>query len=158
MPRDPIPTWYFVVIAVCDAAPDGGRYLLVHERKHGQLWYLPGGRVEPGEALEEAAIRETLEETGIPVRLDGVIRVEHTQVVGEARVRVLYAASPLDDTPPKSTADEHTLEARWVTVEEMTHLPLRGFDVVQTLTYLARGGAIYPLHIITYEGAPFDDA
>ncbi|MCD4686263.1 MAG: NUDIX domain-containing protein, partial [Anaerolineae bacterium] len=109
MPRAPIPTWYFVVIAV----RDGDRFLLVHERKHGQLWYLPAGRVEPGEALEEAAIRETLEETCVPVRLDGVIRVEHTVVEDVARVRVLYAASPLDDTPPKSEPDEHTLAARW---------------------------------------------
>lgn len=153
MPRDPIPTWYFVVVVVRDA----DRFLLVHERKHGQLWYLPAGRVEPGETLYDAAIRETQEETGVPVRLDGVIRVEHTVNAAMARVRVLYAASPLDDTPPKSVPDEHTLEARWVTLDELPRLPLRGIEVVAILAHMARGGTVYPLTIVSYDGAPFDD-
>jgi 8-oxo-dGTP pyrophosphatase MutT (NUDIX family) len=74
MPRDPIPTWYFALVVV----RQGNRFLLVHERKHGQGWYLPAGRVESGETLTQAAVRETLEETGVPVVLDGVLRVEHS--------------------------------------------------------------------------------
>ena len=39
-------------------------------------WWLPGGRVDPGESFEKAALRETLEEAGIHVNLKGVLRVE----------------------------------------------------------------------------------
>jgi hypothetical protein len=37
MPRDPIPTWFFVLVVV----RLDNRFLLVHEATHGQLWYLP---------------------------------------------------------------------------------------------------------------------
>lgn len=74
MAREPIPTWCFAVVVV----RRGDRFLLVHERKHGQLWYLPAGRVEPGESFATAACRETLEEAGVPIRVTGLIRVEHS--------------------------------------------------------------------------------
>src|SRR5262249_19177094 len=64
MPREPIPTWFFALVVV----RKGNQFLVVHERKHGQLWYLPAGRAELGETLLEAARRETLEETGLEGR------------------------------------------------------------------------------------------
>ena len=60
MARDPIPTWFFVLVAV----RRGDLFLVLQERKHGQLWYFPAGRVEPGEDLITAAKRETFEEAG----------------------------------------------------------------------------------------------
>ena len=47
MSRTPSATWFFALVVV----RRGDRFLLVHERKHGQTWYLPAGRVEPGETL-----------------------------------------------------------------------------------------------------------
>lgn len=46
------------------------RVLMVRRRvKEGELsWQFPAGQVEPGESAEEAAVRETLEETGLTVR------------------------------------------------------------------------------------------
>lgn len=41
-----------------------GRLLLL-KRRDNQCWGPPGGAVEPGEVVEEAAKRETLEETGL---------------------------------------------------------------------------------------------
>lgn len=48
---------------------DRGRLLLVRRRvAEGSLsWQLPAGAVEPGESGEQAAVRETLEETGLTV-------------------------------------------------------------------------------------------
>tara|TARA_Y100001934_G_scaffold199048_1_gene234592 strand:+ start:419 stop:634 length:216 start_codon:yes stop_codon:yes gene_type:complete len=71
MPRGPIPTWFFVLVLV----KKGDRYLLVHERKHGQKWHLPAGRVESGETLVEAALLETLEVSGVPIEVNGVSRM-----------------------------------------------------------------------------------
>src|SRR5258705_10116495 len=98
MARAPFPTWYFALVVV----RKGHRFLLTQERKYGSTWSIPGGRVEPGESLADACLREVLEETGIPVTLDGIYRVEHTPNHHTARVRVIFAASPRDDTAPKS--------------------------------------------------------
>jgi len=49
-----------------------GRVLLVlrvNEPEAG-CWTIPGGRVEPGESLEDAAVREVLEETGLLVLVE----------------------------------------------------------------------------------------
>ncbi len=49
--------------------------LLLGKRKDGR-WCIPCGHVEWGESVEEAAIRETLEETGLVVCLDEVLSVQ----------------------------------------------------------------------------------
>ena len=151
MARDAIPTWFFVLVIV----RRDDAFLLVHEHKHGQRWFYPAGRVEPGETFIDAAVRETLEESGISVEIDGLIRIEHTAETSHTRVRVLLTAHPVDDTPPKSIPDEESLEAGWFTLEEIRNLPLRGQVVVQTIEYVARGGEIAPLSVLTFEGAPF---
>lgn len=49
-----------------------GKILLVLRTNEPEAgcWTVPGGRVEPGETLEDAAVRETLEETGLRVAVD----------------------------------------------------------------------------------------
>jgi phosphatase NudJ len=150
--RKPIPTWCFVLVAVHLE----GHFLVVHERKHGQLWYLPAGRVEPGESLIAAAERETLEETGVSVAITGIVRLEHSpRTDGTARLRVVFTARPRGDITPKSEPDEHSLEAAWVTLRDLDRMPLRGEDVKQIFEYVARNGPVYPLDLITAEGAPW---
>jgi phosphatase NudJ len=132
------------------------RFLLVHERDYGQSWYLPAGRVEFGESPLDAACRETEEEAGVAIVVDGIIRVEHTPIQHGARVRVIFAARPAGDTLPKLKADEHTLEAGWFNLEEMKRLRMRGDEVFRISEYLADGGNVYPLSLLTFEGAPFE--
>ncbi|MCA9661297.1 MAG: NUDIX hydrolase [Myxococcales bacterium] len=135
----------------------GRRFLIVHERKHGQRWYLPAGRVDPGETLVEAARRETLEEAGIPIVVDGIVRIEHTPLADCSRVRGIFVAHPADDTPPKSTPDRHSQAAAWVTLDELddaARYPMRGAEVRALFEYVSAGAPIYPLSLLTCEGAP----
>ncbi|MBW4521717.1 MAG: NUDIX hydrolase [Scytolyngbya sp. HA4215-MV1] len=151
MPREPIPMWCFAVAVV----RKGDRFLLIQERKHGQQWYLPSGSVELGETFASAALRETLEEAGIPVRLVGIIRVEHSPRATSARLRVVFLAEPVDDTPPKSEPDEESLKAEWVRLDELDRYTLRGEGVRELFAYVAAGGAIFPQSILRPEGSPY---
>lgn len=151
MAREPIPTWCFSVVVV----RKDDQFLIVHERKHGQLWYLPAGRVEPGESFQEAALRETLEESGIKVRLVGILRVEHSPKREGTRVRVIFLAEPVDNQAPKSKPDDESLGAAWVKLEDLANYPLRSKEVNELFQYVAKGGNSYPAGLIQPEGNPY---
>lgn len=146
--RKPIPTWFFALVVV----RKGDQYLVVKERRHGQRWYLPAGRVEPGESIVGAAVRETREESGIPVTVEGILRIEHEpRPDGTARVRVFFLARPLDDTPPKTVPDEDSLGAAWMTLDQLATLPLRDEEVRVVVHAVARGAPAYPLTLLVTE-------
>ncbi len=147
MGRPPIPTWYFALGVV----RLGRRFLLTQEKKYGEAWSIPGGRVEIGESLVEAAVREVMEETGIPIQLEGILRVEHAPSSTGSRVRVIYVASPTDDTAPKCVPDQESLCAAWLTLDEIRTRKLRGADLRALLEMVAQGCPIYPLDLIGRE-------
>jgi len=68
VPNSVVPSASAVVI------DDQGRILLI-KRSDNQLWALPGGGHDVGESIEEAAIREVKEETGLNVEITGLVGV-----------------------------------------------------------------------------------
>ncbi|MFH7326880.1 NUDIX domain-containing protein [Desulfurivibrio sp. C05AmB] len=67
-PRNPVPT----VDIIIELA---GGIVLIQRKNPPPGWALPGGFVDYGESLEEAAVREAREETGLEIRL---LRQFHT--------------------------------------------------------------------------------
>ena len=61
-------------LGVTVAIIDNGRILLTR-REDFEIWCLPGGQVDDGELLPEAAAREALEETGLAVELTRLVGV-----------------------------------------------------------------------------------
>lgn len=150
MARDPIPTYVFAMVV----AHHEGKMLVVHERKHGGGWYLPAGRVEPGETLRDAAIRETFEESGVEVELEGLLRVEHAPHPRGTRFRFFFSARPKDDPTPRSEPNEHTLGAAWKSAAELEGMHLRG-DEVLALAQAIESGTLRVGTLPTIEGAPW---
>ena len=71
--RNPFPT-VDIVINV-SPAPAEPRVVLVRRRNPPYGWAIPGGFVDYGETVESAAVREAREETGLDVRLTGLLGV-----------------------------------------------------------------------------------
>ncbi len=62
-----------VTVVVLVFIQQGDAILLVKQNYGKQYWSLPGGVMEPGESIGDAAIREVKEETGLDVRLKRVV-------------------------------------------------------------------------------------
>jgi hypothetical protein len=71
--------------------------------------------------------------------------VEHTPAPSSARIRIIFVGSPIDDTPPKSIADEESVQAKWLTVEQAAGLAMRGSDLLGFLQQIAAGAAVQSL-------------
>jgi mutator protein MutT len=79
------------IVAVAAAAIEQGRVLVVRRTKppNANRLALPGGRVEPGETLFEAAVRELREESGIEAEAERVVTAVE-EIQHDAQGRLLH--------------------------------------------------------------------
>jgi 8-oxo-dGTP pyrophosphatase MutT (NUDIX family) len=85
--------------------------LLIKGPRRG--WEMPGGQVEEGESLKEAAIRETKEETGIDVEVSKFCGV--FQNVKDSICNTLFLAKPIGGT---LTTSPESLEVEFFPIEQ----------------------------------------
>jgi 8-oxo-dGTP pyrophosphatase MutT (NUDIX family) len=98
---------------------DAGEILLIRRSDNGN-WALPGGAIDLGESVAQAAIRETKEETGVDCELTGLVGIytnpKHIILYtsnGEARQEfaIVLIARPTGGNPRPSN---ESTEVRWV--------------------------------------------
>lgn len=99
-----------------------GKFLLVNARVGAPkgLWNIPAGRVDEGEVVEEAAVREVKEETGLDVRIEGLVNVFHrptNNVADKNIIRVNFKMKIIggDFNYPK----DEIAEAKWLSVKKI---------------------------------------
>jgi 8-oxo-dGTP pyrophosphatase MutT (NUDIX family) len=103
------------------------RLLLVRRRDSGN-WELPGGRVDVGESAVEAAVRETTEEAGVRVQIEGLVGLftdpAHVvrSVSGEIRQQfvVCFRARPVWGRPRPDLYE--TVDVAWFDPSEVAAL------------------------------------
>ena len=103
-------------VTVACVISDGDRFLMVEEDIRGALQLnQPAGHLEDHESLAEAAVRETLEETGWEVALDHFIGVQqwHSRVHDHHIVRFAFAGHPLRHHP-EQPLDKGITRALWM--------------------------------------------
>ena len=108
---------------------EGDRVVLV-KRGHPPLageWSIPGGVLEVGETLREAAVREAMEETGLTVEPGELLGV-FDRVLRDADGRTRYHYVLIDFLCRRIAGEPHGAgdaeEARWFTRDEAKKLPL----------------------------------
>jgi ADP-ribose pyrophosphatase YjhB (NUDIX family) len=114
------------VVGVSTLVLDQGRALLVKRGKAPLFgyWSLPGGHVELGESLAEAAVREVREETGLDA--DNLKAIETLEIVsrdaegGVASHFVLVVFRGEGTGVPR--AGDDAAEARWVALADIATL------------------------------------
>src|ERR1700722_1166927 len=98
---------------------EAGEILMIR-RSDNDNWAVPGGAIDLGESVVQAAVRETLEESGIECAITGVVGIysDPRHVIlytsnGEARQEfsIVLTAQPLAGQP---TPSSESSEVRWV--------------------------------------------
>ena len=106
---------------------DAGRLLLIH-KVDNDLWALPGGAMETGESIVDAAVREVSEETGLTVELTGLVGIYtdpgHVMAYDDGEVRqefsVCFHARVVDGEAREDGSE--TKAVRWVELGDVVAL------------------------------------
>ncbi|GAB3655707.1 NUDIX hydrolase [Glycomyces tarimensis] len=114
--------------AVAFIENDDGQVLLIRRSDNGD-WALPGGGHDLGETIEETAVREAKEETGLDIEITGLIGIytnpNHLIEYSDGEVRQQFAlsfrASVIDGEI--ATSSESTA-VQWFGQDELPQLPV----------------------------------
>lgn len=108
-------------VTVATVVVRAGRLLLVEETVSGErVLNQPAGHLEPDETLPQAALRETLEETGWEVALTAFIGAYQWTSPRDGRhfLRLAFAADPVRHHPDRAL-DEGIVQALWLSPSEL---------------------------------------
>ncbi|MBO0804595.1 MAG: NUDIX domain-containing protein [Nocardiopsaceae bacterium] len=122
---------------------DEGEILMIRRSDNGN-WAVPGGAIDLGESVGEAARRETLEESGIECEITGLAGIysDPRHVIlytsnGEARQEfsIVLTARPMRGEP---TPGDESAEVRWVPVPSLGELTMDRSMRLRVNDYLSR--------------------
>jgi ADP-ribose pyrophosphatase YjhB (NUDIX family) len=117
------PTANSIAVAVSAFIQDEDGCILMIRRSDNDLYSIPGGQLELGETLTQAAVREVKEETGIDCEVTGLIGIysnpHHVVAYDDGEVRqefsICFRAQPVGGQPQTSN---ETTEVCWMSVDQ----------------------------------------
>jgi len=121
-----------------------GKYLLIRRAADPDrgMWSVPGGLVELGERVKDAAVREAMEETGLRVEIvdrlgvvDKVVRDEE----GRVRYHFIIVQFMAWIVEGEARAMDDALEARWASLQEFP-----SYELTTSLRDFLKEIGLYP--------------
>lgn len=125
-------------------ADDKGRILMIRRTDNGN-WAVPGGAIDLGESLVQAAVRETAEETGITCEVNGIVGIYsdpkhliHYTSNDEVRQEfsIMLKGRPVAGEP---TPSSETSEVHWVEPDAIDGLTMDRSMKLRIADYLKEG-------------------
>ena len=138
-----------IIVTVC--IRDNDKFLIVQEgipKAYG-LWNLPGGHLEEGEGLVEGALREAKEETGLDIKINGILSIQRNIKEESNILRVVFNAIPISEDI-EFDKDE-ILDVRWISIKEAENMDtklLRQKDLFLDNIQDIKNNKNYPLEMI----------
>lgn len=126
---------------------DSGRIALV-KRKDNQLWALPGGGMELGESIEEGAVREVKEETGLDVEVVSLVGVytnpRHVMAYDDGEVRQQFSLCFTTKlVGGELQFDDESTDIAWVSETELDEHPMHPSMRLRVQHFLDRRDSPY---------------
>ena len=126
------------------------KILLVKEglKKCYGMWNLPAGSVENFEKITDGAIRETLEETGLKVKLTGVLPIGQKIINDKTFISVRFIAEIVEGEIVYD--NEEIIDIKWFSIEEIQALnenTLRSYEFNKQAINNYINNIIYPISI-----------
>lgn len=109
-----------IIMAQALIEDDDNLALVLNRWPIGDVWSLPGGRLEPGESLTDCVVREVLEEAGLlvaPVELACVIDA-HNQIHDQHFLVHVFSCRVVTGAIRARPDDEFVVDAMWVKRDE----------------------------------------
>ena len=101
---------------------DDGRLLVVHRPRYDD-WTFPKGKLDKGETLEECALREVEEETGVACTLgDPICAITYTDHKGRPKEVRYWVMTPASGAVDQFEPNDEVDEIRWAAAQEVADL------------------------------------
>ncbi len=130
-------------VTVATVVEKDGKFLFVEEQAEGvthTVFNQPAGHVEAGETVVQAAVRETMEETGYEVEIHSLLGIyTYYRFCFLAKEATYHADAPLDTG---------IVGAVWMTLDELTETARARSPLVIKAVQDALSGQKFPLSLI----------
>lgn len=113
------------------------KVLLVSSKYNDEEFYLfPGGGMEFGETIEEAAIRETFEETGVKVKIKDLFHVNeyiYSEDWNKRSVSMFFIAEVVEILEPTTDDEGKIKEVKWIKLSELDNYEIKPKRIVEMI-------------------------
>lgn len=124
------------VLMVCSKYPDGDYYLF------------PGGGMEFGETIEQTAIRETLEETGVKIKIKDIFHINeyiNNKDWNERSISVFFLAEVEEIGEPLTNDSGKIKDIVWIDIKDLNKYDVKPFRMIELLQNLEKPHKIYSI-------------